>query len=694
MAVIDFETRTTVELKHTGPYPYAQHPTTEPLCLGYRLNGWAGTKIWLPWMPPPHELFDAIAAGEIIHAHNAMFEKVIWRYVMAARYGWPPIPETQLRCIAARAAVVGLPRGLAKAAQLMGLPVQKDKEGHAVMMKMTKPRKWLKSEIKRGWVSQLDLSTGYYRRVAHGERAIYHDTIEDLQKLVSYCRDDCDTEWELEKRLPELNRKEQVVWFLDQRINDRGIRVDRPTAACAVEIANEVTERLNSRIDKLTNGHVTAGSKVKDLKTWIERRMPHLGGLPNLDKERLAWLLSQPDTPPDVKHACRIRQEAGKVSNAKYRSLLSGASQQDDRIRDTLLYCGAGRTGRWAGKRVQPHNMPREGFDVEQIEEVVGAIRTANVDYLASVAGEPMKSLSWCLRNCLVAAPGHRLLVSDLSAVEARGLCWLAGEDWKLRAFADYDTITGHDDRGKPIRAGKDMYVLSADRVRELTGLDTGDAKEHRQLGKVCELALGYQGWVGAFQTFGSIYRIYVPDDTAADIAAAWRKAHPMITSWWSMLEESAILAIQNPGRAYKARRVTFWVHGSYLICQLPSGRRLYYVNPKVRNRERFGKTKLAISYEGIDSYTHQWVRIDTYGGKLAENITQAVCRDFLVEGMLNLENAGYPIVLHVHDEVVSELPYGYGNIHQVENLMTQMPAWADGCPLAAEGFESERYRK
>jgi len=278
--------------------------------------------------------------------------------------------------------------------------------------------------------------------------------------------------------------------------------------------------------------------------------------------------------------------------------------------------------------------------------------------------------------------------------VGARGGAWLAGEEWKLQAFREYDHILGRDANGKPVRQGKDMYILAADRVRQLTGLDTGDAKQHRQLGKVCELALGYQGGVGAFQSMGVVYRIYVPDEIADVIKQAWRDSHPKIVNWWYNLERAAISAVRNPGKAFPAGRVIYWSQGPYLICQLPSGRRLYYINPRVSKKLKWGKYRDSLSYEGVDSYTHQWTRIDTYGGKLAENNTQAVCRDFLVEGMLNCENDGYPIVMHVHDELLTEVPYGFGSVQAVERHMITMPNWADGCPLAAEGFESERYRK
>lgn len=679
MATIDFETRTAadVDLKKSGPWNYARHDTTEVLCLAYRLAGAARTQLWLPWWGPPTELFERIAKGENVNAHNAFFEKCIWVWQMTRKFGWPDVPELQWRCSAARASVLTLPRALGNAAKVMGLPVQKDSDGHAVMMRMCKPRKISARESKAGEVVQINLKTGKYETVPLDGRAIYHDEVEDYRRLVNYCGLDVDTEFEMELRLPELNAREQVIWFLDQRINTRGIRVDRSTCEAAVRISDELNTRLNRQCNNQTNGLITTTRQLQALKNWVECRYPAVAPLTKLDKEKIAWLLCQPDCPPDVAAVLKIRQEQGKVSAAKYQALLNGADRDDDRIRDLLMYCGAS-TGRWASRRAQVHNLPRDGFDFDRIEDVIGAIRSADVDFLAKVAGKPMAALSFSLRNCLIAAPDHRLMIIDYAAVEARGLAWLAGDIRKMNAF----------------RAGNDMYVLAADDVRRLTGLNTGDAKEHRQLGKVCELALGYGGGVGAFQTMGSTYGVYVPDETADVIKKAWRDAHPEIVDLWHSLERAAINAVKHAGKAFNANMITYWYTKPYLICRLPSGRRLYYVRPRIDMVEKFGSRKPTLTYEGVDAYTRQWWRHDTYGGKLAENVTQALCRDFLVEGMINLENAGYPVVLHVHDEAVVEVPNGFGSLAEAERLMVAMPAWADGCPLAVAGFESERYRK
>lgn len=332
--------------------------------------------------------------------------------------------------------------------------------------------------------------------------------------------------------------------------------------------------------------------------------------------------------------------------------------------------------------------------------------------------GSPMSVLSDCLRGMICAAPGNDLIAVDFSNIEGRGLPWLAGEDWKLDAFREWDASVILDDKGKPVRkkdgekqySKPDIYLIGATKI--LTNLGrppekplTKKSPERQGYGKVPELACGYGGGVGAFQSMARIYGVQVTDDEADQIKTAWRDEHPAIVQYWRNLEDAALNAVRYPGQIYQAgapgREVRFRKNGSFLWCQLPSKRLLCYPYPKLVNklmpwRDRHGNPvwKEALQFKGVDSLTKAWTDQDTYGGSLAENITQAICRDILASAMLRLSQHGYNIVMHVHDEVVAEVAEGFGSVEDVEDLMCIPPDWAKGFPITAEGWRGKRYRK
>ncbi len=695
---LDFETRSPADLKRTGPWKYARHPGTEVLCLAYRIAS-DRTRLWLPWEHEPDDLLQAVEDGAIFHAHNAFFEQMIWMWVMAARYGWPSLPIERWRCTAAKAAAHCLPRRLERVGEALNLPVRKDDGGHKLMMKMSKPRALLKSEIDQGYAVQLDLSTGLYaKKPLVDGLSVYHDDIDDLRSVGDYCVTDVDVECEVDRRVPDLHPDEQKLWFLDQRINMRGIGVDVGTAEAAIKTVETMSRQGGPRLQALTNGEVEAATQRDRLLNWL-RAQPECSDLdvPDLKKETIESLLREPAIQGTrVEEVLHLRQASSKTSISKFAAIVEGHDGDIPRLHSTFLFCGAS-TGRWSGKGVQPHNFPREGYEPDQIEGLVQDIRKQDPTLLRETYNaDPMVVLSRSLRNCLVADPGNTLYVCDFAAIEARVLAWLADETWKLQAFRDFDTVLTYDGKGKPVRLGQDMYVLAWQQIKRLTGMDIEDPKQARQVGKVAELALGYQGGVHAFHSMARNYGVNVPDETANQIKVAWREAHPSVVSWWYDLQDAAMNAVRNPGSAFRAEKVIFFrPEGKRsLYCRLPSGRCLTYPAVCIKKKASPMGLRDALFYRGIHSQSGRWVWVDTYGGKLAENITQAVARDCLVVGMFNLEAAGYPIVMHVHDEAVAETRDDFGSVEEVEHLMCRMPAWADGLPIAAEGFCSKRYRK
>lgn len=635
--VFDDETRSTADLTRVGAWEYAKHSGTELLCMAYKVDT-SPTCLWTPGDPFPRELQRAIENRYEFWAHNAFFERCIWQHIKQVRFGFPAIPDHLWRCSAATAAALALPRSLEDAGQVLGLDMQKDKEGHRLMLQMCKPRKPRKDEDPNG--------------------LYWFEDDERKQRLYSYCIRDVDAQAELTAKLPKLSHGELKTWQLCQEINRRGLPVDTETPRSALVVANKLKAADDKRISWLTNYAVTAASQTEPLRQWLEsnsdQRVPDVKAA---TIDRLAAM----DTPEDVAEVVTIRQRQSKSSTKKYAPL---NTTTDGRLRDLFMYCGAS-TGRWAGRRFQPQNLPRDGVKPEHVETLIGAIKCESPELLEIAYGDAMRALSMALRNMVKAKPGHRLLVVDFASIEARVLAWLAGEHWKLEAF----------------ERGEDMYVAAAERIKPGTP---------RQIGKVAELALGYGGGVKAFHSMAANYGVSLPDDEAETIKRRWRDAHPMVCSLWRDLERDAIEAVET------GQCGDWKVEQGFLFYTLPNGRRIAYPAPEVRQVEKWnrGRLQTELTYNGVDTYTRKWSRQSTYGGKLAENVTQAVARDFLVDAMFRAEEAGYPVVGHVHDELICEVPDGWGSLAELTEIVEIVPAWGTSCPIAAEGFESERYRK
>jgi DNA polymerase len=672
---IDFETRSTVDLKAAGIDNYAKHPTTDVWCMAYAFDDEpveiiAGDFCVLQNVLEGGEALQFVADGGTVAAHKASFELAIWNHICVPRYGWPPLKPKQCRDTMAMVYAMALPGSLDKASAAVGIAQQKDAAGYRLMMQMCRPRE-VKPDGTLVWWSEPD----------------------KLQRLYEYCKQDVRVERELDKRLMPLSQSEQALWVLDQKINNRGITIDRQAVTKAIVVVESEQTRLNEEMKRVTGNFVGFCTETARLTKWVQDQGVMVGGVAKAD------VLDALDGPlPDVvRDALLLRQEAGKSSTAKLKTMLTAASS-DDRLRGMLQFHGAG-TGRWAGRKVQLHNMPRPGlrdgervlkFPQKEIERAIEVIVTHEPKEAARILdmlfGSPLEVVSSCLRAMLRAAPGHDLLAADFANIEGRALAWLAGEEWKLHAFREYDA-----------KRGPDIYKISANRIYGVAIEDVVD--DQRQIGKVAELACGYQGGVGAFQMMAKTYLVKVADELADSIKTKWRQAHSRITELWYAYEDAALRAVLSPGLVVSAgpsgRAIKFKVSGSFLWCLLPSGRALCYPYPKVKPIETpWGETKDQVHYMTVDGTTNKWVETHTYGGKIAENVTQAICRDLLAHAIVNAEAAGYPVVLHVHDEVVSEMPKGAGSLEEFEAICARTPKWADGLPVTTAGWRGERYRK
>jgi DNA polymerase bacteriophage-type len=692
---IDFETRSPVDLKTAGLARYALDPATEILMMAWAF-GDEPIALWEPGSPLPERVRSHLAVGGIVVGHNAQFELTLWNTV-ARRGGWPRLDPRQVRCTMAACYAMALPGALENAAHALGLTVSKDNVGRALMLRMCKP-------------------CG-----TDGGRPVYHDGPDMRARLGEYCKQDVAVEREIYKRVLPLTDQEQRIWTLDQEINRRGVPFDMASLQAAMDVAATEKDRLDGELGKATGGAVTACSALPALKAWAA----DYGVMPDgLAKAEVNELLDYENLPDPVRIALKIRQAAGRFTSI---SKLKAIKLREIAARVMFLFqYHAATPGRWAGRGVQPHNFTRDLPKPHDVEAVLQLLREGNTRWLDMLYGEPSIMISKCLRGFIKAPRGRQLIGGDFSSIEGRGLAWLAGEHWKVEAFAECDA-----DPELP-----DMYERAYAKTfnRDPSSVTT----DERQIGKVEELAFGYQGGVGAFRTMGKTYNVRVvaslkdvkpggqiiTEQQADDFKRGWRDAHPRIKQYWYDLQDTAIHATQFPGEITRAgaagRQVMFRKRGSFLWCRLPSGRTLCYPYPMIYT-DRYGPH---LTYKGVPDatvwaiYAHwlqfgkpagdenptyiedeagnsrEWCRIKTYGGKLAENITQAICRDLLAEAMLRIDAAGFGVVLHVHDEIVVEGVFTEQDRIKFEALMCQVPAWAAGFPIKAGCWLSERYVK
>jgi len=469
-----------------------------------------------------------------------------------------------------------------------------------------------------------------------------------------------------------LSRAEQAIWELSTKINARGCHVDRAFAEAARKIAEAAAPEIEQEIAEISSGDVTSINQVARLTTWLQA---HGCTLQKLDRAAVERQLGKDDLPPTVRRALELRLGGAQAAVKKIDALLARAGA-DDRIRGGFRYHGAG-TGRWTGEGFQAQNLKRPVVD--DLNSAIAAVATGSYQHLRRSYPRPLAVIGDCSRAMICAATGKTLIGADFSSIESRVLAWVAGEEWKLDSYRRYDAT--HDPRDEP-------YCITACRIfNKPIGTYTKDSPE-RNVGKTCDLAFGYAGGINAFRKFSDQFT----DEQVKQFNKDWRAAHPEIKRLWYRLDRAAWTAVQQRGRIVRCGVVTFRCVGTFLWLQLPSGRKLSYPQPRIIGDEREQHVVFADNAAGqFQDCRHGQ---GAYGGLWTENVVSSIARDLLADAMLRIEAAGYPIVLHVHDEVVAEVPEGFGSLDDFTRLMVRKPVWALDLPIAAKAWTGKRYCK
>ena len=700
-----------------GAAVYTEHPDAEVLSLAYDLKDGKGTRLWIPG-DPPLDLCTHILDGGLLEAWNVTFESWVWDNICVPKYGFPPLPHSQLRCAMSKARAHALPGSLDMAGKILDITNKKDKDGSRLLNKFSIPR----------------TPTNRDDRL----RIFLQDDPEDAEKLYQYNLKDILAEAEASSLIPDLSADELEFWQCDQAINRRGVQIDQKSVNNCISIINQAYTKYNLKLTQLTNGDVQTGAKIPAIKKWLKEQGIEVA---SLNAAALAELLANVDLPSGVRSVLEIRDLIGSAAVKKLYAM-QRLSVKSGRVHDLFIYHTA-RTGRASGAAIQPQNLPRSGPSIEKcdicdkwssssdfcficrwcgkyygedlpklwnhewnysaVEDALSVINSGSLELLEYYFGDAVATVSGCLRGMFIAAPGHDLLCSDYSAIEAVVLAALAGEEWRMEVFRTHGKI----------------YEMSASKI---TGVPFEDFEKYYQkhdkqhhplrgkVGKVAELAGGFGGGVGAWRQFGA--DSFFPDEqNLKDAIKAWRKASPAIVEMWGGqyrygreecfgLEGMAILAVQNPGIEFSHRGITYLKRGDVLYCRLLSGRYITYHRPRLEiNRKFEWSNGYSLSFEGWNTNPKQgatgWIRMHTFGGKLTENVVQATARDILAHAIVNLEKAGYPVVLHVHDEIVSEVKENTGTLQEFEKIMMIMPQWAENWPIKAKGgWRGKRYRK
>lgn len=639
---IDIETYSDISLTDCGVYRYTDSDEFRILLFAYSIDDGETKIVDLAQgeILSPHIIHMLQDDSVVKTAFNANFERIC----LSKHLGVMLQPESW-RCTAVQASLLALPLSLEGVGAVLGLDKQKMTEGKELIKYFCSPCKPTKANGGR-------------------TRNLPKDAPEKWELFKTYCIRDADVEKQIRQRLLKypIPEKEQEFYCMDQRINDRGIMVDLELVNHAVACDLLYKEAAAEKAYTLTG--LDNPNSVSQLKGWLEKKGLSVD---TLAKDAVKELVQK--TEGDVQEMLKLRLAISKTSVKKYEAIDRSVCH-DDRVRGLLKFYGANRTGRWAGRLVQIHNLPQNHIsDLELARDLVREGRYAEVEMLYESTPNVLSEL---IRTAFIPKPGCRFIVSDFSAIEARVLAWLAGEQWRLQAF----------------REGKDIYCASASQMFGVPVEKNGINSELRQKGKISELALGYGGATGALTSMGAL-QMGLAEEELPGLVTTWRNANPAITAFWWAVDDAAIAAVRDR-KTSRVGRILFEYTSGMLFITLPSGRKLCYVKPRM-GVNQFGREGL--TYEGVGE-SKKWIRLETYGPKLVENIVQATSRDILAEAMLRLEKAGFDIVCHVHDEVVLEVEEGYSSVEEINGFLATNPAWAEGLPLNAAGFESPFYKK
>lgn len=780
-----------------GAEPYVRHHTFRIVWMSYDLKDGLGKRRWRPGLPPPVDLLSYLAAGGIIEAHNKGFEQWIWELHCVPVLGWPAVHERQWRCSMAKARASALPGALGKLGEVLGIDTQKDKRGAALMKLLSMPRQPTLGDPRRVQLPIYDqaeearrtteiivqtcmrepgMSNRKLAGVVARAAATAREEAEETEAYGQYCDTDIEAESQASARLPDLEGLELEWWIAHERINRRGVHIDKTGVQNCISVVEQVFAKYDTELQQITG--IDAASKVAQLQTWLHGRGTHLD---SLDEEAVEEALKDKLLPPDVRRVLEIRAAAGSASVKKLYSILNRLSW-DDRLRDLYIYFGA-RTGRSTGEGPQPTNLKKAGPDMARCglwvknefqagsgckryfgrhrmscpfcqhpvwpatrveewnptiaDEALAEMAKRSLEWIESVYGEALAVIGGCLRALFDAAPGHDLISTDYNSIEAVGLAMIAGEKWRIDVFNSHGKIYE--------ASASTMFGVPLD---EILGWKKLHDQHHplRALGKVNELANGYQGWVNSAKAFNAPGT----DEELKENILRWRTASPTIEWLWGGqtlgkagtpvrnalepgyagtvadwarplakedrwdrspyyfgVEGMAVLSMLEQNVWHSVTRldgtdsgIAFKGVGETMYCRIPSGRVLTYHKVVLSQSDRGG---YALSYEGWNTNPKNgpkgWHRMPTWGGRLVENINQATCSEILRAACLVLEPAGYPVVLHVYDEIVAEIAEGVGSIEEFERLVTEgirpLIQWAHDWPIRAPGgYRAKRYRK
>ena len=704
----DFETKATEDLKKTGLDRYVRHKHTSITKLGWAIAD-DPISVFSPGDRDPHLLLDHIENGGMLDAWNAPFEIGVWHHVIPRQFPHWPIPRVeQFNCTMARAQVLSLPASLEQCAIAVNVEHRKDRAGYNVMMRTCRPTKaWRENPV--------------------GE-PVWEEDPELLKKLGAYCAVDVEVERAIGKQLAHLSKRERKVWLFDRKVNQRGILIDTPKVEAALRVVDAEKVRLNEDLKAATGGKVKTANSPKQMLGWLKDNGLEVANLKRRPLSRL--LRSDTIMSADVRRALEIRLEIARASTAKLNAMIA-CMDEDHRCRGCFSYHSA-TTGRWAARRIQPHNFPRPILDAKgkplmsdrDVDEVIELLGCPDDRELIRITyADPMPAIATALRGMLIAAPGKRFIGGDFTGVENRVLAWLSDEKWALEEYVKLDA--GH---------GVDLYKLAYSRAFNVPIESV--TPEQRLIGKVMVLACGFAGAVGAFIGMADNYENCVPGDIARTVKAtadkylwdetaarypkekvwqfglpidtwtgirvvvdAWRAAHPNITqSWWNW-KDATLEAVQQPKTVVKVGKLGFVYNGNFLFIRLPSGRLLSYARPQVQWEEFKYKDgtitkKPQVYYFGQGKKSRKWEKRRLTPQIISENVTSGTARDILVDGMLRLEDRGYEISLHIHDEAVSEVDLDFGSPEEFREILCDSEPWLTGLPVAAKTWTGSRFQK